>query len=67
MSHRLDTHNLEMPKNMMINNDKELSNEEPQVTETDDQQPDDHPGIAVQGFLKIFDPESGEVFAQGRV
>lgn len=51
----------------MINNDKELSNEEPQVTETDDQQPDDHPGIAVQGFLKIFDPESGEVFAQGRV
>ena len=51
----------------MINNDKELSNEEPQVTEKDDQQPDDHPGIAVQGFLKIFDPESGEVFAQGRV
>ena len=50
----------------MINNDKELSNEEPQA-ETDDQQPDDHPGIAVQGFLKIFDPESGEVFAQGRV
>lgn len=52
----------------MINNDKELLKE----NQTEDQnetrvEPDEHPGIAVQGFLKIFDPDSGEVFAQGRV
>ena len=62
-----DIHNLETPKNMMINNDNELSSEEIQVSEVEDREPDEHPGIAVQGFLKIFDPDSGEVFAQGRV
>lgn len=51
----------------MINNDNELSSEETQASEVEDREPDDHPGIAVQGFLKIFDPDSGEVFAQGRV
>jgi hypothetical protein len=50
----------------MINNDndpldqKKTESVEPVTT------PDEHPGIAVQGFLKIFDPESGEILAQGR-
>jgi hypothetical protein len=53
---------------MMINNDKELSKEDQPDNQDDNQAlPDEHPGVAVQGFLKIFDPESGEVFAQGRV
>jgi hypothetical protein len=28
--------------------------------------PDEQPGIFVQSFLKIFDPDSGEIIAQGR-
>jgi hypothetical protein len=47
---------------MMINNDKE-----PQEQSADDSKiPDEQPGIFVQSFLKIFDPESGEIIAQGR-
>jgi hypothetical protein len=48
---------------MMINNDKE-----PQEQSADNEStiPDEQPGIFVQSFLKIFDPESGEIIAQGR-
>jgi hypothetical protein len=48
---------------MMINNDKE-----PQEQSVDNESkiPDEQPGIFVQSFLKIFDPESGEIIAQGR-
>lgn len=45
------------------NTDQEKNDREPEKTD----KPDEHPGIAVQGFLKIFDPESGEVLVQGRV
>lgn len=47
----------------MINNDNDQLKTE-KVEEI--ASPDEHPGIAVQGFLKIFDPESGEILAQGR-
>jgi len=33
----------------------------PQVTE-----PDDTSGMIVQGFFKISDPETGEIYTQGR-
>lgn len=52
---------------MMINNDKELSEDNQTEEPVKNTEPDEHPGVAIQGFLKIFDPESGEVFAQGRV
>lgn len=49
----------------MINNDNtELNNE---ISESNDvKKPDEQSGTVVQGFLKIFDPESGEVLVQGR-
>jgi hypothetical protein len=49
----------------MINND---NNQDPEEKKTEDTAtvPDESSGIAVQGFLKIFDPESGEILAQGR-
>lgn len=28
--------------------------------------PDENSGIVFQGFLKIFDPETGEIYTQGR-
>jgi hypothetical protein len=47
----------------MINNDNDqVKTEKVKTAET----PDENSGIVVQGFLKIFDPESGEVLAQGR-
>lgn len=47
----------------MINNDNDqVKTEKVETVDT----PDEHSGIALQGFLKIFDPESGEVLAQGR-
>jgi hypothetical protein len=51
----------------MINT--ETSNQEPVQENVDDQEtaaPDEHGGIHVQGFLKISDPESGEIILQGR-
>jgi hypothetical protein len=48
---------------MMINNDKEPQE---QSIEHEVTPPDEQPGIFVQSFLKIFDPESGEIIAQGR-
>jgi hypothetical protein len=49
----------------MINNDNDPLDQEQKPVESVTT-PDEHPGIAVQGFLKIFDPESGEILAQGR-
>lgn len=48
----------------MINNDNTQieENKEPEKIDT----PDEHPGLSVQGFLKILDPETGEVIIQGR-
>jgi len=47
----------------MINNnnnqDSEKDLEKPLV-------PDESSGVAIQGFIKIFDPETGEILAQGR-
>jgi len=37
--------------------------------ETEDQnpvKPDENSGILFQGFLKISDPETGEIYTQGR-
>lgn len=48
---------------MMINNDKEPQE---QSDNSESTTPDEQPGIFVQSFLKIFDPESGEIIAQGR-
>lgn len=48
----------------MINIEKAVDDQEqPQPEQS---KPDDIGGIAVQGFFKIFDPESGEVLTQGR-
>lgn len=48
---------------MMINNDKEPQE---QLVNNEKTIPDEQPGVFVQSFLKIFDPESGEIIAQGR-
>ena len=51
---------------MMINNDKDLSEQENQQNLDKIPTPDESSGILVHSFLKIFDPESGEIIAQGR-
>lgn len=51
----------------MINT--ENNNQIPMEENTNEQEsvaPDEHGGIYVQGFLKIHDPESGEIILQGR-
>lgn len=50
----------------MINT--ETSNQEPvqDIEQQESSAPDEHGGIHVQGFLKISDPESGEIILQGR-
>lgn len=35
--------------------------------ETKDERPDENTGILIEEFLKISDPESGEIFYEGRV
>lgn len=51
----------------MINNDNTDSNQEnAEKSEEKTPQPDEKSGTVVQGFFKIFDPESGEVLVQGR-
>lgn len=49
----------------MINNDNTDTGEE-NVKELEEKKPDEQSGTVVQGFFKIFDPESGEVLVQGR-
>jgi len=50
----------------MINN--EHSTDSTEVTELEDSEsmPDENSGISVQGFIKIFDPASGEILIQSR-
>lgn len=48
----------------MINIEKAVEPQE--QDQPDSTEPDDIGGIAVQGFFRIFDPESGEVLTQGR-
>ena len=50
----------------MINN--EHSTDSPEVTTLEDSEsiPDENSGISVQGFIKIFDPASGEILIQSR-
>jgi hypothetical protein len=50
----------------MINNDNDPLDHKKAEAVEQITTPDENPGIAVQGFLKIFDPESGEILAQGR-
>jgi hypothetical protein len=38
----------------------------PEPEENEPQQPDESQGIVVTGFLKIHDPETGEIIVQGR-
>ncbi len=47
-----------------INNNIEEKNKE--VKPQPDRQPDERGGIQVQGHIKIFDPETKEVFVNGR-
>jgi hypothetical protein len=49
----------------MINNDNTDSNEN-NIDESKEKNPDEKSGTVIQGFIKIFDPESGEVLVQGR-
>ena len=49
----------------MINKDNS-SDEEILETDTEEKTPDDAGGFFVQGFIKIFDPESGKIITQGR-
>jgi hypothetical protein len=51
----------------MINNDSpNKMQEELEPTPPENHEPDDSGGIFVQGFLKIFDPETGKIITQGR-
>lgn len=47
----------------MINN--ESINKEEDLTDDDDDL-DEKSGIILQGFLKIYDPETGEIIVEGR-
>ena len=47
-----------------IKTEKNTDNIEPEKEETP--KPDDKSGILFQGFLKITDPETGEIYMQGR-
>lgn len=51
----------------MINNDN-IGSDGENTAELKDTlpQPDEKSGTVFQGFLKIFDPESGEILVQGR-
>lgn len=54
--------------NPQINNDME-ENMDKLSAETDqssDKKPDENSGIYVQSHIKIFDPESNEIFVEGR-
>jgi hypothetical protein len=50
----------------MINKETEDKNQESQETTDGTVEPDENSGIMFQGFLKIHDPETGEIYTQGR-
>lgn len=48
-----------------------INRKEPEKTETEQKplavpEPDEQSGLVFQGFLKIHDPETGEIITQGR-
>lgn len=49
-----------------INNNIDEKNKQEAVKPQPERQPDERGGIHVQGHLKIFDPETKEVFVNGR-
>ena len=50
----------------MINKNMEENKQEQQVTPQPEKKPDEKGGILVQGHIKIFDPETQEVYVNGR-
>ena len=48
-----------------INTNKDEDSPQP-VSESQKKRPDEHSGIQVEGHIKIFDPETEEVFVNGR-
>lgn len=50
----------------MINNNTNSNEKNIDESPEEKPQPDEKAGTVVQGFFKIFDPESGEVLVQGR-
>lgn len=50
-------------KNM---NEKQQENQQDQTVVDKHKQPDDTGGFYLQGHVKIFDPETQEIFLQGR-
>ena len=48
----------------MINNI--MNNETTQTTSNQSTKPNENSGVHVQGHIKIFDPQTNEVFVKGR-
>jgi hypothetical protein len=49
-----------------INNNIEETKIETEIQQPQTKQPDERSGIHVQGHIKIFDPQTKEVFVNGR-
>ena len=49
-----------------INKNMEENKQEQQVTTQPEKKPDEKGGIHLQGHIKIFDPETKEVYVNGR-
>lgn len=52
--------------NLQINNDMKENMESLPENTKEERKPDEKSGVYVQGYIKIFDPESGEVFIDKR-
>jgi hypothetical protein len=51
----------------MINTQTPIQQEvEPDLENQSETEPDEQGGIVVQGFFRIFEPETGKVITQGR-
>ena len=49
-----------------INKNMDANKQEQQLTPQPEKKPDEKGGIYLQGHIKIFDPETKEVFVNGR-
>ena len=49
-----------------INNTIEENKQQSEIQQPQTKQPDERSGIHVQGHIKIFDPQTKEVFVNGR-
>jgi hypothetical protein len=49
-----------------INNNIEENKQQPEIQQPQTKKPDERGGIHVQGHIKIFDPQTKEVFVNGR-